>query len=203
MPGHVPPTSLPQKAQRGDHPQPLRAFLPSISGVPAAGPLHTWHVLGCPAWLPHAVLPWPQEVSHPSVTLSCRHPPGSSLCTGRRIHERVCVTHWVRQRKNGEKGYKEWGGGTETQAGGSLRTRASPGIIPPPPELGPRFCPKTLHFHFPFIVVLGDARSRWGGVKRNTFLLCYSILSSISVGTAGKGLSQGGSAASKLGPGKL
>lgn len=87
--------------------------------------------------------------------------------------------------------------------GSSPQTWASPAIIPPPPQLEPRFCPKSPHFHFPFIVILGDARSRWGGEKKNTFLLCYSIVTSISVRIAGKELSQGGSTASKLGPGKL
>lgn len=200
MPGHVPPTSLPQKAQRGDHPQPLRAFLPSISGVPAAGPLHTWHVLGCPAWLPHAVLPWPQEVSHPSVALSCRHRDHPCAQAGESTRGFVSPTGCARERT----------GRRDTRSGeGAQRHRL--GAAPGPGHLlasshhllswGPGFVPKKIHF--PFIVVLGDARSRWGGVKRNTFLLCYSILSSISVGTAGKGLSQGGSAASKLGPGKL
>lgn len=150
----------------------------------------------------HAVLPWPQEVSHPSVALSCRHRDHPCAQAGESTRGFVSPTGCARER-TGRRDTRSGEGAQRHRLGAAPRTWASPGIIPPPPELGPRFCPKTLHFHFPFIVVLGDARSRWGGVKRNTFLLCYSILSSISVGTAGKGLSQGGSAASKLGPGKL
>lgn len=83
-------------------------------------------------------------------------------------------------------------------------TWASPAIIPPPPELGLKgLAPKHFIFISPLLFILGDARSRWGGVKGTTFLLSYSISSSISVRTAGKGLAQGGNAPSKLGPGKL
>lgn len=160
MPGHVPPTSLPQKAQQGDHPQPLRAFLPSISGVPAAGPLHTWHVLGCPAWLPHTVLPWPQEVSHPSVALSCRHRDHPCAQAGESTRGFVSPTGCARERT----------GRRDTRSGeGAQRHRL--GAAPRPGHLlasshhllswGPGFVPK--HFIFISPLLLSRVMQGQGG----------------------------------------
>lgn len=118
---------------------------PLCSEIPAAGPLHAWRGLGCPAWLPRRVLPWPQELSHPSCPPELQTA-GSALCTGRKIcsSERACAPHWVPRKGAGRGGIssEEGAAGDPGLCAGGMGSVLCPGTgfvpcqVTQPPVLG-------------------------------------------------------------------